>query len=160
VRCGRRTATPYLRKNINVLNPMGIKDPTKVQVVDIGCGNGRNSDFMKENGYENVLSLDMVNDYGYKIVLGEDKIPIPNKSADIILANYILMFLDDGERAQLIGEIQRIAKSGCSIMVELYPAKDSVIQTQEEMLTLQDEIFRALGWDKVRYSQGRFIAQK
>jgi SAM-dependent methyltransferase len=131
-----------------------------LQVVDVGCGNGRNSEFMKKKGYKKVLSLDMVNDYGQKMILGKDDIPLPNKSTDIILCNYLMMFLNKKERKQLIREIKRIARDDCVIMVELYPAKDSETKTKEEMLELQQEIFDSLKWHKKRYSQGRFIAVK
>jgi len=159
VRCSKKTATPYLRDNMELLCPKACGNLRKqLQVVDIGCGNGRNSEFMKQNGYEKILSLDMVNDYGKDMVVGRDKIPLRDHSTDIILCNYLMMFLNKTERKQLIREIKRIAKSSCRIMVELYPAKDSETTTKQEMLNLQKEIFDALGWTKIRYSQGRFIA--
>lgn len=160
VRCGRKTPTPYLRDNINNLHPVDIYTGPKKkwQVVDIGCGNGRNSEFMKSYGFENVISLDMVNDYGIQMILGKDKMPVEDKSTDVVLCNYLMMFLNKNERKQVISEIKRIAKPFCKIMLELYPAKDSEVSNKEEMLNLQKEIFNMLGWTKVRYSQGRFIA--
>ena len=160
VRCGRRMSTPYLRDNIDVLYSFDVcvGSKNKIQVVDVGCGNGRNSELMKQRGFDNILSLDMVNDYGKKIILGQDKIPLKNNSADIVLCNYLMMFLNAKERLRLINEIKRIAKPFCKIVVELYPAKDSETITKEEMLNLQREIFNILGWSKIKYSQGRFIA--
>jgi hypothetical protein len=152
VRCNRHEATPYLKKHWNKLvvkdNPI---------VCDLGCGNGRNSKFACSQGAK-VISLDMVNDFGKKIILGKDKLPL--KKADIILANYILMFLNNKERKFLLSEIKRIASKDCRIMVELYPALDSETKNEEEMLKLQKEIFDSLKWEKILYSKGRFIAKK
>lgn len=64
VRCGRTTATPYLRKNSKLF-------PGKGNVLDIGCGNGRNSKYMLDSGY-NVDSIDMVADFGIKCELGKE----------------------------------------------------------------------------------------
>jgi len=156
VRCGRKNATPYLRKNTLLLEG----NQKKLRVVDAGCGNGRNSEHMKERGHS-VLSLDMVDDYGCEMVLGIDSLPMKDKTADIILCNYLLMFLSKKERTQLIKEFKRIASDGCMIMVELYPAKDCYAKTKEEMIEMQAEIFNSLKWKhKIRYSQGQFIAQK
>lgn len=154
VRCGRHTPTPYLKKNYKLL-----AGNDKKICVDIGCGNGRNSDFMKKKGYK-VVSFDMVNDYGKKATLGKDKLLVKDHSVNVILCNYLLMFLNKKERSQLLKEIKRIAARHCKIMVELYPAKDSEAKTKQEMLDMQEEIFDNLKWTKIRYSQGRFIAEK
>jgi SAM-dependent methyltransferase len=92
IRCGRKTPSPYLKNNVKLL-------PKEGKVLDIGCGNGRNSIFMKEKGYV-VTSVDMVEDFGNKNIIGED--PLPSDKYDIILDNYILMFLDKKERKQVI----------------------------------------------------------
>ena len=152
VRCGRKTPTPYLKQNYKCFGKKG-----KGLVVDLGCGNGRNSEFMKKRGHE-VLSLDMVGDYGVEAEIGKQPLPVTRK-ANIILCNYLMMFLGKKERRQLIQDIKRISASDCTIMVELYPAKDSFAKTKDDMLVLQKEIFDALGWEKIRYSQGRFIAK-
>jgi predicted SAM-dependent methyltransferase len=128
-------------------------------VVDIGCGNGRNSKFMLRQGCI-VTPLDMVNDYGVKTILGKEKLPVQTNNADIILCNYLMMFLNKKERRMVIKEIQRVSKKGCKIMLELYPAKDSETKNEKEMLELQEELFTMLGWKKIKYSKGRFIAEK
>ena len=102
----------------------------------------------------------MAGDYGYQAVLGHDKLPIKNQFADIILCNYLMMFLNKNERKQLIKEIKRIAADDCTMIFELYPAKDSHAPSKETMLELQKEVFDTLKWQKIRYSQGRFIVKK
>jgi SAM-dependent methyltransferase len=158
VRCGKTDPTPYLRDNIKLL--LNKRDPESLKAVDIGCGNGRCSIFLKQKGVKDVTSVDMAGDFGTQAVLGEDPLPVADASADIILANYILMFLDNKEVDCVVQEIERIAKPGCFLMLELYPAKDSHLDTNEKSRAFQKELFDRLGWKKHRYSQERFIVQR
>ena len=156
VRCGRNTPTPYLKKNHDLLVD-GRRG--RLCVADLGCGNGRNSIYAQQQGHF-VYSVDMVNDYGKSTILGQQPLKVNDNQFDIILCNYLLMFLNKKERKQLMGEIKRTAKDGCMVMVELYEAKDSFAKTKKDMLKMQKELFSDLGWEKIRYSQDRFIAQK
>ena len=161
VRCGRKTPCPYLKKNIKLLDGK--------TVVDIGCGNGRNSVYMKNLGYD-VVAIDMAVEDAIKsgidahgVVLGHDKLPVNKGYADIILANYILMFLDMGEIGCVLKEIQRISHKGTKLMVELYPAKDSYCKDAEQCKSFLDFIALQLsgkGWKCIRKSKDRFIAEK
>jgi hypothetical protein len=45
-------------------------------------------------------------------------------------------------------------------VVELYPAKDSHIKNDKEMVKMQERIFKQLNWSTIKYTKGRFIAQK
>lgn len=161
VRCGKCCPNPYLIKN---LKQSGIEscDRCTSVVLDIGCGNGRNSKYMKSLGFKKIISLDMAGDFGTACVLGVDKMPVADNSVKIILCNYLLMFLSDEERGNVLDEIQRISSVGCVILVELYPAKDSYAKTKEEMMVMLDEIYNHLGWDKIKYARagGKFIAVK
>ena len=154
VRCGRKTACPYLRDNYDLIT----KNQKNLKVIDVGCGNGRNSEFMKQKGHQ-VVSVDMVNDYGNTAILGQDKLTVKDKSIDIILCNYLMMFLSPKERNQLISEFHRISRNNCIIMLELYPAKDCYAKTDEAMIKMQEQIFKKLGWNKIRYRKGKFIAE-
>ena len=150
--------TPYLRKNLELLRKD--RNCQEMTVVDIGCGNGRNTKFLMDNGFENCRAFDMADDFGEKMMLGKDIFPVEDNSIDLILANYILMFLDADERKQVIEEVKRMSKVGCYFMIELYPAKDSFTKTKEESLALQKDLFDMLDWEKIRYSQERFIVLK
>ena len=44
VRCNRKDVCPYLRDNYDLV----VRGREKIKVLDIGCGNGRNSEFMKK----------------------------------------------------------------------------------------------------------------
>jgi len=157
VRCGRKEACPYLRDNYKLL--VEGNEERSLHVIDIGCGNGRNSEFMKKKGHI-VMSLDMVNDYGVKTILGKDTLPVEKASIDIVLCNYLMMFLNQRERSQLIREISRVAAPDCKIILELYPAKDSYAKTEEDMVKMQEKIFKKFGWEKIRYRKSKFIARK
>jgi SAM-dependent methyltransferase len=157
VRCGKEDATPYLKKHYEKL--FETCNPSLANVLDIGCGNGRNSEFMKSLGVKNIVSLDMAGDYGSKCVLDGSPLPLFKNTVDIILANYCLMFLKNKERQKVLKDIKKAAKKHSFIMVELYPAKDSYCKNPKEMEKMQKEIFDQLSWKKILYSKGKFIAQ-
>jgi len=127
--------------------------PKSGKVLDIGCGNGRNSAFMKKKGYQ-VTAVDMAVDFGSHIMLGRD--PFPKGKYDIILANYVLMFLDEEERKQVIGEIQDKSKEGTVLVVELYEAKDAYPCNVSEVTEGLE------GWEKLRFAKagGKCILRK
>ena len=158
VRCGRTTPCPYVKNNVKILFPKGADKPS---VLDVGCGNGRNMNFCKDFASE-CRGVDMAPSYpnSSAITLGHDPLPKTKKGWDLILADYVFMFLNTKERKQLVSEIKKVSSANAMIVVELYPAKDSETKTEEEMLKMQEELFEQIGWNKVKYSKGRFIAKK
>jgi len=143
VRCGKKTPTPYLLKVSKLF-------PKKGRVLDMGCGNGRNTRFMEGLGYR-VTPVDMVGDFGKCFVLGHD--PIPKGPYNIILANYVLMFLNERERVQVTRQIQKVAARTCIIVIEMYHAKDAHDYDLDEIV----ERFYVKGWSKVRKSKDRCV---
>lgn len=167
VRCGRNTETPYLRKNAKLLTADA--DHGGV-AVDIGCGNGRNSKFAVDLGYT-VYAFDMAKGQTCckdliafdAIVLGKDALPLNDNCVNLILANYILMFLNKRELMRIMLEMHRISAAGCKMVIELYPAKDSYTPTVEACTTLLNDIsktFSKHGWDVKRKSKDRMILVK
>ena len=161
VRCSKTAPTPYLRDKFDVLfNDMKFDE---IKVVDIGCGNCRNSSFCVSKGISDVNPMDMVGDHGTKVVLGEDDFPFDNESVDVILANYVFMFLNRVEAEKTLSEINRIAKAGARVMVELYAAKDSEAPDKETLIDLRKSMvswFKWYGWTVVHEVQERFIMEK
>lgn len=144
VRCGRLSPTPYLVKNLKLF-------PEKGAVLDIGCGNGRNTNHLRTLGYS-VDPIDMVNQpYTMQIVLGVDD--LPKRKYDIILANYILMFLDDKERSKVMDEILDRANPEAILMIEMYPAKDAHDFDFDEIV----KFFIDNGWSKLRKSKDKCV---
>jgi hypothetical protein len=88
----------------------------------LGCGSGRNSNFLKALGF-NVLSFDKKSDYGIALDLGHDKMPNDIPTPDLILCNYLFCFMKANERKHLAEEINKVARPGCFLMVELYSGK-------------------------------------
>ena len=146
VRCGKNVPTPYLRKNTKLF-------PQNGKVLDIGCGNGRNSRYMMGLGY-NVDPIDMAVDFGIKCILGEN--PLPNKKYDILLANYILMFLDEDTRYKVMEEMNSRAKKNAVLMIEMYPAKDAYEYNFDSMV----DYFLNNGWSKLRKSKDKCVLEK
>lgn len=159
-RCNKKTPTPYLKDNYRLLSVDDAtgEDRTGLTVIDIGCGNGRNSRFMDAKRHT-VYACDMVGNYGCQLTLGSDVLPLADSSIDIILANYVFMFLSNKELSQVVSELKRVSRPGCRIIVELYPAKDSKTPDAESSRKLRDRLLRLLGWTVIRKSKDRFIAR-
>ena len=94
-------------------------------VIDLGCGNGRNTIYLVDNGFEDVNAFDMKPDFGEELHLGKEKIPVGTGAADIVMVNYVFMFLTERELAHACREICRIVKPGGLLLWELYAAKES-----------------------------------
>jgi len=150
VRYGGKEATPYLRKNIDLFLQCSC-------MLDLGCGNGRNSRYLREHGIQ-PLPFDRCPDYGQEWKASED-IPV-NGFVDGVLLNYILMFLTEAELVKIASEINRLTKSGAILMVELEVVKMSFTDTMEKVKTLKAKFMDLLRWEIVKEDSRRFIARK
>ena len=158
VRCTTLSPTPFLKTWFHKLAEKGLIRYVD-KIVDLGCGNGRNMKYLVDKGYE-VTGVDMVGEGSIvKAILGHDKLPFEDKSVDVVLLNYVLMFLGKEERAQLIGEINRIAADECVFFVEMYAAKDGHAKTDEACEHFLSEMQDLLGenWWVYRKSKLRRI---
>ena len=158
VRCGSSIPTPYLRKHIDVFTEC-VEEGARV--VDIGCGEGRNSRFLKEKGMH-VMSLDGKGDYGVKW-MADQMIPICAGTADLILCNYFLMFLPVHTRNDVYDEMDRIAHKGTRLLIELDMIKQSLTPDAASLKELNGElqlILCALGWKVVQQHKNRYIFEK
>ena len=155
VRCSSKVPTPYLRRHWRLLVPhIGSRIPL---ALDLGCGNGRNTWFLRKQGFA-VVPLDKEWGMHGRCVLGADALPVRDAVADAVIANYLFMFLDRAECAHLCSEIRRVGRPGCRVMVELYPSLRSYTPTEPEMLRLQDALLQMLcPCSCLRHSRGRFV---
>jgi len=146
VRCNKSDPTPYLKKYDQLLQ-------RSERALDIGCGNGRNTKYMEKLGLK-VDSIDMAGDFGKKCILGED--PLPKRKYGVIIANYVLMFLNTRERYKVMKDINERSKVGTIFMAEMYPAKDAHSYDTNKIVGY----FIKRGWTKVRKAKDRFILRK
>jgi len=149
VRCGNSKPTPYLRKHLPGITTVGPL-PT---ALDLGAGNLRNTGFARSLGWW-VLPLDAAGDCGsMKVDLGRDRLPCDDGSVDLFLCNYVMCFMDEGQRAHLISEIRRAASHGAHIFVEMFRAKGGFPYDTRKLAD-------AIGWAIMRMSRDRFIARR
>ena len=171
VRCGKTEPTPYLRDHAEQLLPESneVGGRLRLNLLDLGCGNGRNWKYLHQTYWlSSIVPIDMVDstgtrtDHDWGCILGHDLWPVPCASVDIVLANYVFMFLDRKERKQVYEELDRVTCQGSRIMVELYPAKDSHAKTDTSCNRLIHEILRGLGphWSVLHRVKNRFIARR
>ena len=153
-RCNGQKPTPYLRKIMPLICCK--YRPLNSYAIDLGCGNLRNSIYVHNQFKFEVTPYDMAGDYGNKLVLGRDRINEATNSVNLILCNYLLMFLTDDERVQTANEITRVAKRGCFLIVELYEAKTGLPYDEEKILGL----FNDRGWECLHKEKNRFTVKK
>jgi len=148
IRCNCSTPTPYLKEWLPKLDL-----PKDSRIVDLGCGNGRNSKHIINCGFKNIKSFDLRGDYGAEANL-LNGIPLHNKSADFIVCNYLLCFMNNRERSFMAREIERIAAWNCYLMVELYNGKNAKPYVTEKVA----ELFQY--WNVIHIVKDRFILQR
>jgi O-methyltransferase involved in polyketide biosynthesis len=116
-----------------------------------------------EGGFNNIVGFDMNASYpGTKLCLGHKRFPLKAKTVNLILANYVFMFLSDEELDFVFNDINRVAARGAVMVVELYPAKDSRVHTAEEVERFKKHLFTRLtakkSWKKLHDVKSKFIA--
>jgi SAM-dependent methyltransferase len=109
-------ATPYLRKWFPRLPQV---EPDLRLAVDLGCGNGRNSEYLRARGYD-VHSYDLEPDYAHaQPWRAGQRLPYSNEFVSLVLCQYVLMFLTDVEIACTLNELNRIVRPEGHIIIEL-----------------------------------------
>ena len=158
VRCGKSSPTPYLKQ----ATAKYLGDLRGKLCLDAGCGNKRNTKFMVRRG-ASIIAVDMADDCETKCVLGVDTLPVKDGCVDILLANYVLMFLNRNERYQCLRELCRVAGDTCYLIVELYPAKDSYAKTDKDCSAMLEQIVGYLerrGWTVGHRAKHKCIMMK
>ena len=165
VRCHAVTPSPYLVRweKPTCRRAVSLSICCDLRAVDLGCGCGRNSEYLRKRGWH-VVAFDKAPGYARagRLELGQEYVPVWDGSADLILLQYLMMFLDAQSRSKLMRDVVRIAGFGARLLVELYPAKDSFTPTQKDCDALQKELLSALGeeWHIRHNVKNRFLAEK
>ena len=156
VRCNSNKPTPYLRKMLGEIGDICmVEKEGKELIYDIGCGNLRNTKFLHSQGYSNIVPIDIGGDYGACIDVVNEGIPAKNNSVLFILCNYLFCFLNKTECRRLAEEINRIAKKGAGLMIELYPAKTSGYNyTADQIIKLFPN------WEIIHKNKYKFLGRK
>lgn len=150
--------TPFIRKNIELIR--SVAGECGMGIADLGCGNGRNSEYFKQIGYTNVSSFDLEGGYGKRCNLEEDRIPLSSNSQMVILLNYVTMFISGDGMIHLMSEINRISMPQCLLVVELFPAVSGNMQVHEILIHGMTMAQMLSQWKNITGNGSRFIKQK
>jgi SAM-dependent methyltransferase len=143
VRTNSNKPTPFLASLSASINRVfhEAQDDHRPTVVDVGCGNGRNSKYMDSRGW-NVLAFDQHADYERSIQWDlRQPLPVSPGAAEVVLLQFVLMFLSKTARERLVKQVRTMVAPTGFIVVELYAAKDAVMK-QEEFGPFLDELIR------------------
>lgn len=146
----------FIKKFINEIN-------LDNRIIDLGCGRARNIYYLDKLGFENITAIDMnkfkevdLNKFSFIQADLNNGIPLSNKY-NIIMCNFLLMFIEDKEK--LINEITRISDDNSFCIVELN--KKHLANGIEYDFKEVVKMF-SVDWDIVnlRLKQNKFIAKK
>lgn len=112
----------FLKRYIDELN-------IKNKIMDIGAGHFRNLNLFYKLGFNELYALDKEpTDNPLRVQLKEFKlwdiengIPYKNQDFEIVLCNYVLMFVDPLKLSPIINELMRISKK--FLIIETNPQK-------------------------------------
>jgi SAM-dependent methyltransferase len=127
--------------------------------LDVGCGNGRNSRYMESLGFE-VVSLDWSPEYGLKYDLRQGALPVFAGTVDVVLLNYVLMFMPGDERDALVAAVAKALSPMGVAVVEFFHAKQSFCPTKAESVATCAEVmqgFEAAGKMILLRGKERFL---
>lgn len=158
--CSGSTRSDYVRFFVKkFLNEINLTD----RIIDLGCGKGRNLYYLKKIGFKNLTAIDInefkeINKNYINFIKADLKEGIQIKEKfDIILCNYLLMFIEN--KKALISEINNISEDGCFCVVELNKKilKNGLPYDFKEIINLFSN-----EWDivNIRLKQNKFIAKK
>jgi len=166
VRTGCKRESPFLRSVLPILTGVAFEKSKNTisyrpTVLDLGCGSGRNGKFLEEAGFE-VLSFDRCPDHGHALDLSkEESLPVFTASVDVVLFQFVAMFLDKGTLNMVMHEIHRVASPCCLAVVEVAAVRNCLTPTAAEAKALCGRIgcdLLSRGWGIYRGAGMHFLA--
>lgn len=90
-----------------------------ISILDAGCGDGRYSQYLMQQGYSNVVAVDLfeklpIDSIPYQTASIDD-LPFENEAFDFIFSNSVVYYIDPPRRA--IAELARVLKPGGSLLL-------------------------------------------
>lgn len=145
VRHSSQNPTPYLKKADTFLIDMVgkcVSHGVTPNAVDIGCGTGRNSNYLKELSFT-VYSFDRKPDYGTQLELG-NRLPITSGTIHVVLLQFVLMFLKRDIIKRVVKQAFEICADRAMIVIELATVKSSLYNETQLVGILEDIEKRAI----------------
>ena len=144
--------SPFLVKHHNMMDD-------EYPILDIGCGNMRNTKWLRSKGYL-VFPIDMIRPQCY----GSDSVvlktlprdSLPTGYYDGFLLNYVLMFMSNKERTRICKQIDSRARPSAIVFIEMY---ESVSGKSYDLKKIIGEYIDR-GWWVVRKQNNRCILRK
>lgn len=168
-RCTTRKPSPYLFEHWPIIADHlfnAKRQMFRLKVVDLGGGNGRNLELVKDRTQTPYTTLlDKEGDYGVRHDLVWPSLPFTDGFADLVLFNYVSMFVV-GALPRILREVNRIASSGCVFVHEtqwLPGNKETAIHTPKQAAELNDGVINTLmllNWAPMDITRHRCILRK
>ena len=97
------------------------------RAIDVGCGNCRNTQLLASLGFE-VLSFDQDPDHcGHIIDLEKHDLPVFPDTVNVVLLQYVLMFLTEKTRERLLMQCLDACSYPSLVVVELQPVRSGMM---------------------------------
>ena len=138
-----------VRRNLNSGHP---------KALDIGCGNGRNSEWARDNGFE-IKAFDQHPDYPNAIRWDFAVMPLPlyKHSVHLVLLQYVLMFLQPSVRQKVAYEALQLCACPGVVVVELQDVKTGMMRKADisEFLAWFEAEAKCVGMTVLKRSAGK-----
>ena len=116
--------SPWLRFVFQKMREDGF-DPRRKWFVDLGAGNGRNAAWLWDQGLNGVAVDPAPGGADVACWDGQSHLrQVQAHSCDIILLQYVLMFVPPARRMPIAHCINRLARFNCVLLLEAYAAKN------------------------------------
>lgn len=127
-----KTRTQIWPKTKLFFDELTKNDNKDLKILDVGCGNGRNIIYLKDNGCTNVKGCDVTNEF---VLICKEKnldvqqeniinLSYPDNSFDVIICIAVIHHLStEDRRIKAIEELVRIVKPGGKILIQVWAFK-------------------------------------